>query len=270
MLEKIQETVRFLRTKTRAIPEFGIILGTGLGGLTNNLKEKFKIPYREIPNFVSTTVKGHEGSLLFGKLGNADVVVMNGRFHMYEGYSMNEITLPIRVLRYLGIRLLITSNASGGLNPDYKVGDVMFIEDHLNLMNANPLTGLNDDRIGPRFPDMSLPYNHHIIKKAEDIADKLGIRHHTGVYVGTTGPTFETPSEYSYLRSIGADAVGMSTVPETIVAAHMGLPVFAIAVISDLGIVGKIAKITHEEVIDAASQTEPGMTSLIRELLAVI
>jgi purine-nucleoside phosphorylase len=267
MLQKVQETAAFIKAKIKVTPEVGIILGTGLGGLIHEIEDQVAIPYKEIPHFPVSTVEGHVGQLIFGKLGGRNIVAMQGRFHYYEGYSMQEVTFPIRVMKLLGIELLVLSNASGGLNPDFKIGDLMIITDHINLMPSNPLIGANDDELGPRFPDMSEAYDKQIISKAVKIVRKHNINYRTGVYAGVSGPTFETPAEYNYIRVIGADAVGMSTVPEVIVARHMGLPCFAVSVISDLGVAGKIVEITHKEVIDAASIAEPRMTLLISELL---
>ena len=268
MLKKIQETSNFLKNKTGFTPEYGIILGTGLGGLVNEIKAEHIIEYEEIPNFPVSTVKGHQGKLIFGELSGKKVIALQGRFHFYEGYSMQEVTFPIRVFKELGIRILILSNASGGLNPDFSVGDVMFIEDHINLMGNNPLIGPNDAALGPRFPDMSEPYDHSLREKAQGIADRLGIKYRTGVYAAVTGPTFETPAEYKYVRIIGGDSVGMSTVPEVIVARQAGLPCLAFSVISDLGVEGKIVEITHDDVIDAASIAEPRMTKIIKAFIA--
>jgi purine-nucleoside phosphorylase len=270
MLLKVQETAAFIKAKINTTPEIGIILGTGLGGLINEIEDQVAIPYKTIPNFPVSTVEGHIGQLIFGKLGGRNIVAMQGRFHYYEGYSMQEVTFPIRVMKLLGIELLMLSNASGGLNSKFNIGDLMIITDHINLMPSNPLIGRNDDELGPRFPDMSEAYDKKIIAKALEVARKNNISHQTGVYAGVSGPTFETPAEYNYIRIIGADAVGMSTVPEVIVARHMGLTCFAVSVISDLGVEGKIVEITHKEVIDAASIAEPRMTLLISELLKVV
>jgi purine-nucleoside phosphorylase len=270
MLLKVQETAAFIKAKINTTPEIGIILGTGLGGLINEIEDQVAIPYKTIPNFPVSTVEGHVGQLIFGKLGGRNIVAMQGRFHYYEGYSMQEVTFPIRVMKLLGIELLMLSNASGGLNSKFNIGDLMIITDHINLMPSNPLIGRNDDELGPRFPDMSEAYDKKIIAKALEVARKNNISHQTGVYAGVSGPTFETPAEYNYIRIIGADAVGMSTVPEVIVARHMGLTCFAVSVISDLGVEGKIVEITHKEVIDAASIAEPRMTLLISELLKVV
>lgn len=273
MLKKVSEAGDFIAERLNVIPEAGIVLGTGLGALAEEIVNPVILPYSEIPHFPSSTVEGHAGVLIAGELNNRHVLAMKGRFHFYEGYSLQDVVFPVRVMKFLGIELLILSNASGGLDPTFEVGDMMFIEDHLNLMNLmneNPLKGRHYNEFGPRFPDMNQPYDPGILQKAEEIANRLDIKYRKGVYAGVTGPTFETPSEYRYIRYLGADAVGMSTVPESIVAAQMALPVFAISVISDLGIEGKIVEITHEKVIDAASHVEPEMTSLIKALLAEV
>lgn len=271
MFKKVSEAVDFISKRITTPPSAGIVLGTGLGRLADEISDAVVIPYEEIPHFPASTVEGHAGQLIIGKLNGRQVVAMKGRFHFYEGYSMHEVVFPIRVMNFLGIRFLILSNASGGLNPNFAVGDMMFIEDHINmmnLMNENPLKGAHIEEFGPRFPDMNQPYDPGLIRKAEEIANRLGIKYQKGTYAGMTGPTFETPSEYKFVRYMGADAVGMSTVPETIAANQLNLPVFAISVISDLGVEGKIVEITHKEVIDAASMVEPEMTRLIKTLLA--
>lgn len=270
MLTKIQETVAFIKAKIKVTPEIGIILGTGLGGLINEIEDQVAIPYKDIPNFPVSTVEGHVGQLIFGRLGGRNIVAMQGRFHFYEGYTMREVTFPIRIMKLLGIRLLVLSNASGGLNPTFEVGDLMIITDHINLMPSNPLIGENFDELGPRFPDMSEAYDKEIIRKALEIASVNKLQVRTGIYAGVSGPTFETPAEYNYIRIIGADAVGMSTVPEVIVARHMGLTCFAVSVISDLGVHGKIVEVSHKEVINIASIAEPRMTLLIQQLLKVV
>lgn len=273
MFKKVSEAVQYIRKKDERKPDAGIVLGTGLGNLAGEIDDATIIPYEEIPHFPRSTVEGHAGELIFGTFCGKTVVAMKGRFHFYEGYNLQEVVFPVRVMKYLGIRLLVLSNASGGLNPDFSVGDMMIIEDHINLMNLmneNPLKGEHFEAFGSRFPDMSEPYHRGIIRQAEDIAGRLGISYRKGVYAGVTGPTFETPSEYNYIRYLGADAVGMSTVPEAIAAAQMKLPVFAVSVISDLGVKGKIVEISHKEVIDAASLVEPVMTKLIKALLAEI
>ncbi len=267
MLKKIQETTKFIQERIDSEPIFGIVLGTGLGGLVKEIKATATIPYNLIPNFPVSTVKGHEGKLIFGILGGKNVVAMQGRFHYYEGYSMQDLTFPIRILKHLGIKLLILSNAAGGVNPDYEIGDLMVIKDHINLMGNNPLIGKNDSGLGPRFPDMSEAYDKKIIRHFTKIARIHNIHFQVGVYAAVTGPTFETPAEYKYIKILGADAVGMSTVPEAIAARHMSLPVLAVSVISDLGVEGKIVEISHDDVIDAASLVEPKMTLVIKEMI---
>jgi purine-nucleoside phosphorylase len=269
MFEKIIETVRFLKTKGIKDPEAGIILGTGLGGLTEKIEKDLEIDYREIPNFPLPTVEGHEGKLIQGLFGGKRILAMKGRFHYYEGYSSDQISLPIRVMKYLGIKGLFLSNAAGGVNPEFRIGDIMIITDHINFMQ-NPLTGQNDDRVGPRFPDMSEAYDRRLIDKAVEIARRNGIRVQKGIYLGTTGPTFETPAEYKFFRSTGADSVGMSTVPEVIVARHMGLSCFAVSIITDMGVEGRIEYTTHESVQREAEKAEAGMTVLMTELISSI
>lgn len=267
MLEKILETVDFIKSKTNGFePEVGIVLGSGLGGLVNVIDTQYSISYKDIPNFPVSTVAGHQGKLIMGTLSGRKVIAMQGRFHYYEGYSTKEVTFPIRVLKYLGIKLLVLSNASGGINPDFRVSDIMFITDHINLL-PNPLIGKNDDRIGTRFPEMSEAYNKNVLALADKIAHELKIQVQHGVYVGDTGPTYETPAEYNYYRIIGGDCVGMSTVPEVIVARHCGLPVFAVSVITDLGGKDIAVQVTHEEVINAANVAEPKMTAILKEML---
>jgi len=267
MIEKINESVSFLRDRTAIEPQFGIILGTGLGALANEIETEQTISYTDIPNFPVSTVESHSGKLLFGTLGGKNVVAMQGRFHYYEGYSLKEVTFPVRVMKFLGIEKLFISNAAGGLNPDYEISDLMIINDHINLLPENPLTGKNDDQVGLRFPDMSEPYDQVLIDQAMEIASKFDIKVRQGVYVSVPGPSLETKAEYKYLRVIGADAVGMSTVPENIVARHMQLPCFAISVITDLGVPGKFEEVTIEEVIAAAAKAEPGLTAIIKELI---
>ena len=270
MLEKIKETADFIQSKTNFKPEIGIILGTGLGGLVNEINIEHKIKYSDIPNFPVSTVEGHQGNLIFGKIEGRNIVAMQGRFHFYEGYSMQEITLPIRVLKELGISYLFVSNASGGMDPDYEVGDLMIIDDHINLFGTNPLIGRNIDELGPRFPDMSEAYNHKLIELALNSAKELGIDVKKGVYAGVSGPTFETPAEYKYIRAIGADAVGMSTVPEVIVARHMELTCFAMSIITDSGVPGQIIEITHQEVQEIAGKAEPKMAAILKKMLKAL
>ena len=266
MLKRIQETATFLQAKMQTHPETAIILGTGLGSLANEITEKYEISYTEIPNFPISTVEGHSGKLIFGKLGNKDIVAMQGRFHFYEGYSMQEVTFPIRVMKELGIKTLLVSNAAGGMNPDFEIGDLMIITDHINFFPEHPLRGKNIP-YGPRFPDMSEAYDKKLIQEAEKIACEKGIKVQHGIYIGTQGPTYETPAEYKMFRILGADAVGMSTVPEVIVANHCGIRVFGISVITDLGVEGKIVEVTHEDVQKAADEAQPLMTTIMRELI---
>ncbi len=270
MLAQLSETCDFIRSKTKLEPEAGIILGTGLGGLVNEIDIETALPYREIPNFPVSTVEGHSGKLIFGTLGGKKVVAMQGRFHFYEGYTMQQLTFPVRVMKQLGIRTLLLSNAAGGMNPEFKIGEIMLIRDHINLFPTNPLIGPNIEQLGPRFPDMSEAYDRKLVKKAREIAEANGIRIAEGVYAGLSGPCFETPAEYKYIRIIGADAVGMSTVPEVIVARHMQVPCFAVSIITDLGLEDQIVEVSHEEVQQVAREIEPKMTFLFKELLAAL
>ncbi|MBN1388527.1 MAG: purine-nucleoside phosphorylase [Bacteroidales bacterium] len=266
MLEKIEETATFLKSKGFTAPDAGIVLGTGLGGLVSKMNIIHEIDYSLIPNFPVSTVEGHEGKLIYGDFGNKKIVAMKGRFHFYEGYPIEQVVFPVRVLKYLGIKYLFLSNAAGGINPDFRVGDIMIISDHINFL-PNPLIGPNNNMIGPRFTDMSEAYDRGIIAKAEEVSQELKIDIKKGIYLATTGPTFETPAEYKHFRLIGADAVGMSTVPEVIIARHMGIPCFAVSIISDLGVEGKIHYITHEMVTQAAAATESKMTSIMTRLI---
>ena len=268
MLEKIKATSNYILERTKFKTETAIILGTGLGGLVKEIEIEFAIPYSEIPNFPVSTVEGHKGQLIFGTLGDKKVIAMQGRFHHYEGYGLKEVTFPVRVMKSLGIKTLFVSNASGGLNPGFKVGDVMMISDHINMFGDNPLMGPNVKELGPRFPDMSQPYNLDLRHKAREIATRNGIELKEGVYVGVAGPTFETPAEYKMFRILGGDAIGMSTVPEVIVARHMDMEVFGISIITDSGVPGEIVEISHEEVQKVAMQAEPKMSLIIRELVA--
>lgn len=269
MLQQIKESANFIKDITRFSPDIGIILGTGLGGLVSEIEIEFSIPYNEIPHFPLSTVEGHSGRLILGKLGGKTVIAMQGRFHFYEGYSIEKVTFPVRVMKFLGVKKLIVSNASGGVNPNYEVGDLMILEDHICLI-PNPLIGVNLDELGPRFPDMSEPYDHNMIKIAEQIASDNNLPIQKGVYVALTGPTLETPAEYKYMRIIGGDTVGMSTAPEVIIARHMDIPCFAISVITDLGVEGKIKKITHEEIQKVSEYAEPKLTLIIKELISKI
>lgn len=267
MLQRIQRIADHLKKTTGASPETGIILGTGLSGLGKEIQVTHAIAYKDIPEFPVSTVEGHPGKLLFGTLGGKPVVAMQGRFHFYEGWTMPEVVLPVRVMKFLGIKRLFVSNACGGVNPAFETGDLMILNDHINLF-PNALLGPNIDTLGPRFPDMSEPYDHGFIAKAKEIAAKNGIKVQVGTYVGLTGPTLETPAEYRYVRVIGGDAVGMSTVPEVIAARHMGLPCFAMSVITDMGVEGRIEKTTHEMVQRVAEKAEPSLTLIMRELVA--
>ena len=269
MLQTIKESATFLKERTNYKPQVGIILGTGLGGLVAEIEIEHSISYKDIPHFPVSTVEGHSGRLIFGNLGGKQVVAMQGRFHFYEGYSMEKVTFPVRVMKFLGIKHLIVSNASGGVNPDYEVGDLMILSDHINLI-PNPLIGSNIDELGPRFPDMSESYCKNLIAKAENIAKANKIPVQKGVYVALTGPTLETPAEYKYMRIIGGDTVGMSTAPEVIVARHMDIPCFAMSVITDLGVPGKIQKVSHSEIQKIAEIAEPKLTLIIKELIASI
>ena len=267
MLDNIKLTARYLKSQISSEPRIGIILGTGLGGLVNEINIELAIPYKEIPNFPVSTVEGHSGQLIFGTLGGKEIVAMQGRFHYYEGYDMGEVVFPVRVMKFLGVNTLFVSNASGGVNPNFEIGEIMIINDHINLFPTNPLIGPNMDELGPRFPAMSEPYSKRMIAKAKEIAENHNIRISEGIYAGLTGPTLETPAEYVYIRNIGSDAVGMSTVPEVIAAKHMGMECFGVSIISDLGVPGKIVKVTHEMVQDVATKAEPKMTIIISELI---
>lgn len=266
-LENIKTTAEFILNQVKEPGQIGIILGTGLGDLVSHIDIEKEIAYTDIPNFPVSTVEGHSGKLIFGTLGGKKIIAMQGRFHYYEGYNMKEVTFPVRVMQELGIQTLFVSNAAGGMNKEFKVGDIMVITDHINLFPENPLRGRNYDELGPRFPAMTEAYSKGLIMMADDVARDNGFRLMHGVYVGTSGPTFETPAEYEFFRIIGGDAVGMSTVPEVIVANHAGMNVFGISVITDLG--GKdITEIpTHEEVQKAALKAQPYMTALIKEML---
>ena len=267
MLEKIKATANYIKERINATPEVGIILGTGLGGLVKEIEIKESIPYSEIPNFPVSTVDGHAGRLIYGTLGNREVLAMQGRFHYYEGYSMKEVTFPVRVLKSVGISHLFVSNASGGLNPDWHVGEIVIISDHINFFPEHPLRGKNESELGPRFPDMSKCYDERLRNKAKLIALENNIVVKEGVYVGVSGPTFETPSEYKMFRLLGGDLVGMSTVPEVIVARHMNLKVFGISIVTDSGVPGEIVEISHEEVQEVAMKAEPKMTLIMKKLI---
>ncbi|MGN8072203.1 purine-nucleoside phosphorylase [Mucilaginibacter sp. 22184] len=269
MLENIQSTAQYIKNRIGDFePEIGIILGTGLGGLVKEIEVEKQLMYSNIPDFPISTLEFHSGKLIFGTLAGKKVVAMQGRLHYYEGYSMQQITFPVRVMKYLGIKSLYVSNASGSLNPEFKKGELMIIADHINLQPHNPLVGRNDNELGPRFPDMSQPYQRTLIDKALTIAKANNIICHKGVYVAVTGPNLETKAEYNYLRIIGGDAVGMSTVPEVIVANHMGLPVFAISVLTDEGFTDVLEPVVVEDIIKIAEEAEPKLTLILKELIA--
>ncbi len=266
MLEQIQETASFIKAKMHTAPETAVILGSGLGKLVDELTDTYVIDYKEIPNFPVSTVEGHSGRLIFGRLGGKNIMAMQGRFHYYEGYTMKEVTFPVRVMRELGIKTLFVSNAAGGTNPTFEIGDLMIITDHINFFPEHPLRGKNIS-YGPRFPDMSEAYDRTLIARAKEIAKTHGITVREGVYIGTQGPTYETPAEYRMFARWGADAVGMSTVPEVIVANHCGMKVFGISVITDLGVEGKIVEVSHEDVQRAADAAQPRMTTIMKEMI---
>jgi len=266
MLTKIKETVSYIRNNTGFKPEIGIILGTGLGGMVSEISQEFVLDYEEIPNFPVSTVESHHGKLILGTINGKKVIAMQGRFHYYEGYSPQQVTFPVRVMKYLGIDYLFVSNASGGVNPDYEIGDLMIINDHINLI-PNPILGEHHPEFGARFPDMSETYSHELVRRGREIAIRHGIKIQVGCYVATTGPTLETPKEYIYFRTIGGDTVGMSTVPEIIVAHQMGITCFAISIITDLGVPGKIVKVTLDDVKKVAEEAEPKMTLIMKEMI---
>jgi purine-nucleoside phosphorylase len=267
MLEKIRQTADFIKAILDYQPQYGIILGTGLGALVNEIDIVKTIEYTDIPNFPVSTVESHKGRLVFGRIGEKRVVAMQGRFHYYEGYSFQEITFPVRVLKFLGIEALFVSNACGSVNPDMHTGDIMIIEDHINLLGGNPLRGKNMDELGPRFPDMAEAYDRAMIGKALSLAKELNIQVHKGVYASVQGPNLETRAEYRFLRTIGADVVGMSTIPEVLVARHMSIPCFAVSVITDEGYHDVLEAVTLDDVIEAAGKAEPRMTQIIKNLI---
>jgi purine-nucleoside phosphorylase len=270
MVNMVNEAVAFIKGNYQQQPLVGIVLGSGLGSFTDEMNIELEIPYKEIPHFPVSTVEGHSGKLIFGEMGGKKVVAMAGRFHYYEGYSSQEVVFPIRVMKFLGIETVLLSNAAGGMNTNFSVGDLMIIKDHVSLFTVNPLLGKNVEAFGPRFPDMSEPYKKNLIASAKVIAQNAGIKVHEGVYCGVTGPTFETRAEYKLLHIIGGDAVGMSTVQEVIAAVHMGMNVFAISVITDIGIREDENTITHAEVLQAAKEAEPKLTFIFKELIAGI
>ena len=267
MLKEINEAVHFIQSKYATQPSVGIVLGSGLGSFADEIEVESEIAYSDIPHFPVSTVKGHSGKLIFGNLSGKKVVAMAGRFHYYEGYSTQEVVFPIRVLKFLGIKTLVISNAAGGINRSFKVGDLMIIKDHISMLTINPLLGKNEEQLGERFPDMSEPYKNCLIEKAKKIALENKIEIKEGVYAGVTGPTFETRAEYKMLNILGADAVGMSTVQEVIAAVHLGLSVFAMSVITDVGIREEENTITHEEVLQAAKDAEPKLTLIFKQLI---
>jgi purine-nucleoside phosphorylase len=267
LFQKIEETAAFISSKIKNKPQVGIILGSGLGGLTKVINVETEIAYGDIPNFPVSTVQGHAGKLVFGTIGDKQVVLMAGRFHYYEGYTMQEVTFPVRVMKALGVDTLIVSNAAGGTNPTFRIGDLMLITDHINLFPEHPLRGPNDERLGVRFLDMSAAYDKQLVALAEKIGSTMELPIRKGVYTGLQGPTFETPAEYKWLHSNGGDAVGMSTVPEVIVARHAGIRVFAISVITDLGVTDVPITISHEEVLEAANLAAPKMAALVEALV---
>ncbi len=271
MLQALNDSIKYIKNKIGEFePEIGIVLGTGLGGLVNEIEVQHSIMYSSIPNFPISTLEFHSGKLIFGMLKGKKVVAMQGRLHFYEGYSMQQITFPIRAMKLLGIKYLFVSNAAGSLNPAFKKGDLMIINDHINLQPESPLRGLNNEDFGPRFPDMSQPYNKELIAKASKIAQDENITCHQGVYVSVTGPNLETRAEYKYLRIIGGDAVGMSTVPEVIVANHMSIPVFAISVLTDEGFPEDLQTVSLEEIIATAAKAEPQMTKVLSQLISTL
>lgn len=268
MWKKLTETADYLRSRTNVQPYTGIVLGTGLGRLVDDISITHTIPYSEIPNFPVTTVDGHHGNLIFGHLAGKPVVAMQGRFHYYEGYRMEETVFPLRVMKLLGIRQAFLSNAAGGINPDFEVGNLMVIRDHINFFPESPLRGKNIDELGTRFPDMSEPYDQKLIRLAHEVAGKLGIKLREGIYLGNPGPSFETPAEYTHYRLIGADAIGMSTIPEVQAARHMSLPVFAVSVITNVAVPGKFTENTHVDVQIAADRAATHMASLFKGVIS--
>jgi len=270
LLQQLNETTAYIKTKYNGKPVAGIVLGSGLGNYINEMQIECEINYSEIPHFPVSTVIGHSGKLIFGKINNKNVMVMAGRFHYYEGYTAQQVVYPIRVMKMLGVQTLLISNAAGAVNTSFKVGDMMIIYDHISFFIINPLLGKNEDELGLRFPDMSEPYNRELISKAKKIAKNLGYELKEGVYCGVTGPTFETRTEYKLIKAVGCDAVGMSTVQEVIAAVHAGMKVFGMSIITDLGIRDDDNIITHEEVLAAANEAEPKMTAIFKELVSVV
>ncbi|WP_256756796.1 purine-nucleoside phosphorylase [Cohnella sp. WQ 127256] len=268
LLRQMEEAKTYIQSQTAIQPQIGLILGSGLGELADEIQDAIRIPYESIPHFPISTVEGHAGQLVIGHLHNKTVIAMQGRFHYYEGYSMQEVTFPVRVMKALGVDQLIVTNACGGMNPDFNPGDLMLIEDHLNMTGANPLIGSNDSTLGPRFPDMSRAYTPELLELVRDTAKSLGITVQQGVYAGITGPTYMTPAELTMLRKLGGDAVGMSTVPEVIVASHMAMKVIGISCVTDMAIGEHLEPLSHEQVIEVANRTKPMFISLVREIVA--
>ncbi len=267
MLEKLKETAEFLGHYADQPIEWAVILGTGLGDLVTEIDVRHRIPYSQIPHFPVSTVEGHSGEMIFGYLGGKYIMALNGRFHYYEGYPMDKVTYPVRVMKLMGIRRLVVSNAAGGINPAHRIGDIMIINDHINMIPEHPLRGKNIDELGPRFVDMKDAYNPAMIRRAKEIAAENGIEVCEGVYLALQGPTFETQAEYLMVSRLGGDAVGMSTVPEVIVARHMGIEVFGVSIITDLGLPGKMANVSHEEVQAVGRTATPKVMKIVKELI---
>ncbi|MDB5196150.1 MAG: purine-nucleoside phosphorylase [Flaviaesturariibacter sp.] len=265
--DQVQEAVQFLQGYNKSGATIGVVLGSGLGNFVGEIEVAAEVPYENIPHFPVSTVEGHSGKLIFGSIAGKPIIAMSGRFHFYEGYTPEEVVFPIRVMKYLGVQTLFISNAAGGVGEGFKVGDLMIITDHISFAAPNPLLGKNDERFGPRFADMSEPYKKSLIAKAKEIAAGEGIQLQQGVYFGVTGPTFETRAEYKLIQILGAHAVGMSTVQEVIAASHMSMDVFAMSVITDIGVREEENTITHEEVLQAAKEAEPKFTTIFRELI---
>ena len=270
MLEKLKETAEFLGRYADQPIEWAVILGTGLGDLVTEIDVRHRIPYSQIPHFPVSTVEGHSGEMIFGYLGGKYIMALNGRFHYYEGYPMDKVTYPVRVMKLMGIRRLVVSNAAGGINPAHRIGDIMIINDHINMIPEHPLRGKNIDELGPRFVDMKDAYNPAMIRRAKEIAAENGIEVCEGVYLALQGPTFETQAEYLMVSRLGGDAVGMSTVPEVIVARHMGIEVFGVSIITDLGLPGKMANVSHEEVQAIGRTATPKVMKIVKELIRTL
>ena len=267
LIEQLSETISYIKLKFKKQPTIGVVLGSGLGNFIDEIEVNAEISYTDLPHFPVSTVKGHSGKLILGKMQGKDIVVMSGRFHFYEGYSVQQVVYPIRVMKLLGVKTLLISNAAGGVNTSFKAGDLMIINDHISLFTLNPLLGKNEDELGIRFPDMSEPYNKELINKAKIIAKNLGYDIKEGVYCGVTGPSFETRAEYKLIKTVGGDAVGMSTIQEVIAAVHAGMKIFAISIISNMGIRDEENEVTHEEVLSAANAAEPKMTAIFKQLI---